>query len=345
MAITLKNIAVELGLSTTLVSQVLNGKAAEHRIKKETELLVISKAQELGYVPNQIARGLRLKRSKNIALVTSDLANPFFASITKTIQNELREKGYNLMIFGTNDDTEREKEEISLLKSRGIDGLIIIPVGHEYKHLEKLLSRKFPFVILYRTFKEFQANSVTVDNFSSAYDAVNLILKNGHTKIGMIQGKSNIFTNSERLRGYKTALREHNIKFNPNYIIGENFTRESGYLGANKLLEMKSAPTALITTSELITLGALHSITEHKLKIPDDICLVAFDSIDIAHSLMVPISSINPPKKLLGEIAVKMVIDEIEGGKNQKTKVALQSHFEISESMRAVSERYEISHN
>lgn len=334
MATTLKDIATVLGLSSALVSQVLNGKAAKHRIKKETELLVIKTAKELGYTPNLIARGLRLKRSKNIALVTSDVANPFFASITKTIQSELRKRGYNLMIFGTNDDIEIEKEEINLLKSRGIDGLIIIPVGTEYKHLEKLLSKNFPFVVLYRIFKNLNANSVTVDNYTSAYDSVNLVINNGHKKIGMIQGKANIFTNSERLRGYKAALSEHNIKFNNKYIIGEDFTRESGYLGINKLLKLSSPPTAFVTTSELITLGALHSITEHNLKIPDDVSIVAFDSLDITHSLMVPISSVNPPKILLGEIAVKMVIDEVENGSNnQKTKVALQSQLDINESM------------
>lgn len=334
MAFTLKDIADELGVSSSLVSQVLNGKAKEHRIKSETVSLVLKKAKEMGYVPNQVARGLRLKRSRNIALITPDLANPFFAALTKIIQNELRKKGYNLMICGTNDDTTVEKNEIELLKAKGVDGLIIIPVGSEYKHLKRLVYEKFPFVLLYRTFKQFNTNFVTVDNYTSVFRIVKLLISKGHRKIGLVQGKRNILTNRERLRGYKDALKECKLKYSEDYIVGHNFTTESGYLSAKKLLKLKVPPTVIITTSELITLGALHAIIENNLKIPEDISIVGFDSLEITDSLMVPICSVIPPKNLLGETAVKILLDDIEGANaKRKTKVMFENRFDINDSI------------
>ena len=331
MALTLKDIAAELNLSVTLISQVLNGKAAQFNIKKETEALVIKTANELGYVPNKIARGLRLKKTNNIALLTPDLSNPFFAKITKVIQNELRSLGYSLIILESGDETSREINEIKLLESNGVDGILIIPVGQDYLHLEELSNKNFPLVILYRTFKSIKANTVTINNYSNAFDITSILIKNGHIKIALLQGDSRIYTNKERLRGYKEAFEKNDIEFSDKYIIGSGFDRESGYQGTNELLNLHSRPTAIVTTSDFLTLGALQAISENDLKIPNDIAIVGFDSIQINHSLSIPISTVTHPVEELGEIAVKTLIEDINNkGKNQKVKIALKSKLNIN---------------
>jgi len=149
MVVTLKKIASEVDVSVSLVSQVLNGKATQSRIKKETELLVTKKAKELGYVSNKIARALRTKKNNVIALLTPNLANPFFAKITKVVQNELNRYGYSLMILESSDETKKEIEEMKLVQSRGIDGMLIIPVGDEFEHIENLANENYPLVLLY----------------------------------------------------------------------------------------------------------------------------------------------------------------------------------------------------
>ncbi len=320
MPVTLKKIASELNMSTSLISQVLNGKATQSRIKKETEILVLEKVKELGYVSNKIARGLRTKKSNNIALLTPDLANPFFAKITKIVQNELHKRGYNLMVLESNDETSKEIEEIKLLHSNGIDGMLIIPVGDEFEHIENLANENYPLVLLYRTFNNVEVNSVTVSHYINMHTLVSSLIKSGHSRIGLLQGKDIRFANLERLRGYKEAFKENNIEFIDEYINKTGFEREDGYEGAKRLLELKVPPTALITTSDALTLSTLQVIKEKNLKIPDDIVFNATNCLHIDRSMFVPISTLSHPVEELGKTAVSNLIDNIEL-KEQKRNV------------------------
>ena len=334
MAVKLKDIASELNLSVPLISQVLNGNAKQLKIKKETAALVTKKAKELGYVSNKIARGLRTKRTNTIALLTPDLADPFFAQIAKVVQNELHRLGYNLMVLESHDETSKEIEEINLLEANGIDGMLIIPVGDEYLHIENLSKKNYPVVLLYRTFKEIDANTITIEHYINSFTIVSSLIEKGHTKIGLLQGKSIRFANSERLRGYKDALKKNNIDFIDDYIIKKGFYRQHGYKGTKQLLSLPSPPTALILNSDLQTLGSLQAIKENKLKIPDDIVLVATNILHIERSLFVPISTVCHPVEELGKIAVKTLLDDINNsGKNKKVKVVLKSKLNIDGSV------------
>ena len=333
MAVTLKRIASELDVSVSLVSQVLNGKAEQSRIKKETELLVTKKAKELEYVSNKIARALRTKKHNVIALLTPNLANPFFAEITKVVQNELNRFGYSLMILESNDETKKEIEEMKLVRSRGIDGMIIIPVGEEYFHIEKLESQNFPLVLLYRTFENVDVNTITVDHYANIYNMVSSLIRKGHTKIALIHGKTIRFANNERLRGYKDALKKHNIDFVNEYIVKIGFEREQGYNGTKKLLELSSPPTAIILNGDLQTFGSLHAIQEKKLKVPDDIVLVSINILYLEHFLLTPLFAVHHPIKEMGKSAVQILLNNIQNiqqnGKRQRVKNVFKSTLNI----------------
>ena len=329
MAVTLKRIASELDVSVSLVSQVLNGKAEQFRIKKETELLVTKKAKELEYVSNKIARALRTKKHNVIALLTPNLANPFFAEITKVVQNELNRYGYSLMILESNDETKKEIEEIKLVQSRGIDGMIIIPVGEEYFHIEELERQNFPMVLLYRTFENVDVNTITVDHYANIYNMVSSLIRKGHTKIALIHGKTIRFANNERLRGYKDALKKHNIDFVNEYIVKIGFERKQGYNGTKRLLELSSPPTAIILNGDLQTFGSLHAIQEKKLKVPDDIVLVSTNVLYLEHFLLTPLFAVHHPIKEMGKSAVQILLNNIQNiqqnGKRQRVKNVFKS--------------------
>ncbi len=332
MPVTLKKIASELNISISLVSQVLNGKAAQSRIKKETELLVINKAKELGYVSNKIARGLRTKKTNTIALLTPNLADPFFAGITKVVQNELQRYGYNLMILESNDKTDKEIEEMKLVRSNGTDGMLIIPVGDEYLHIEDLAKKNYPLVLLYRIIENIEVNTITVDHYYNIYKMVSFLIKNGHTKIGLLQGLSLRYANRERLRGYKTALKENNIEFIDEYVVREGFEREQGYNGTKKLLELSSPPTAIISNGDFQTFGSLSAIKEKGLKIPDDIALVSTNILDIEQFLFVPVFGIHHPIEEMAKSAVSILIDCIKNSKQkQRKKIVFKSKFNFKE--------------
>lgn len=224
------------------------------------------------------------------------------------------------MVCDTDEDLSQEIEHIKLLVSNGIDGLVIMPVGQKYDHFEFLLKRDIPFVLVDRCFDELNASSVVVDNYKGAYWAVEHLCNMGHSRVAMIQGLQNTYTNNKRVQGYRDALRQYGIDIDENLIVGKDFRKESGYIETKFLLNMVERPTAIFATSDLITLGVLQAISEENLCVPDDISLVAFDDIDFAPFLVAPLTTVTQPRELMGEIAVKLLVEQMSKPENKEVK-------------------------
>jgi len=336
VATTLKDIALRAGVSKSTVSRVLNNKSERHRISQKTEQIVLEAARELNYRPNQLARGLRLKKTQTIGLVIPDISNPFFAYVARMIQTyAYQEAGYSLIVCNTDENLETEIEQIHLLWSKGVDGFIIMPVGLKYDHIFELMGDNLPLVLLDRCFDEIETNSVVVDNYSGAYDAVNYLITNNHERIAVIMGLPDTSTNNARVEGYVDALKEHGIRVDEQLMVGDDFRVENGYIATRKLLSLPEPPTAIFATSDLITIGVFKAVYELNYSIPKDVSLVAFDDIDFAPYLTAPLTAIHQPRRLMGEMAVKLLIDDIQSqSRNKKQKVVLPVQLIIRESVR-----------
>jgi LacI family transcriptional regulator len=339
MVVTLKDIARKSGLSISIVSRVLNKKSTKYRISKGTEKLVLRTAKELNYRPNQLAVGLRLKKTHTIGLIAPDLSNPFFAAIIKSAQIVAHELGYSLIVCDTDENVQLEIEHLNLLWSKGVDGLVVMPVGQKYHHLETLISNGIPMVMVDRSFDQLKTNTVVIDNYGGALEAVEYLISHGHTRIAIIQGLQETYTCRGRLQGYKDALRNHGIPIDESLIVGRDFRMENGYIETKVLLKSSRRPTALFTTSDLITLGALQAIFEEGLEIPRDISVMAFDDIEPASFFRCPITAIAQPKENLGKMAVKLLVDQIKGqGKFEPRQMILKPTLVIRESVGKISE-------
>lgn len=334
LAITLKDIAEKTNCSVSTVSRVLNNKSKQYRIAEETEKLILETAHNLNYRPNELARGLRLKRSHTIGLVVPDISNPFFAYVSHLIQRHAYEAGYSLILCNTDEDIDLEIEQIELLKRKGVDGYIILPVGTKKDHIYELLTLNKPFVLLDRIFDDIKTNAVVVDNYKGAYQAVKHLIDNGHTRIAIIQGLQNTSTNNARVSGYINALKDHQIPLDEKLIVGNDFRKENGYIETKLLLRLEEPPTAIFTTSDLITLGTLQAISEENKTIPKDVSLVAFDEIDYAPFLVAPLTSVRQPRDLMGQVAVKLLIDDIKSrGTNKKERLVLDPKLILRKSV------------
>ncbi|MBN1895171.1 LacI family DNA-binding transcriptional regulator [bacterium] len=334
MSITIQDIALKAGVSITTVSRVLNGKIKKYRINEKTAERIIRTAKELHYRPNILARSLRLKKTKTIGLVIPDISNPFFAYVTKSIQTTAYQAGYSLVVVNTDENINTEIEQIELLRSKGVDGFVIMPVGIRYDHIEALQNDHGTVVLLDRCFDELETHSVVVDNHSGAFQAVTHLIEKGHRRIAIIQGLLNTYTNNQRVKGYRDALQRHGIRIDEHLIVGKDFRKENGYIEMKLLLNQSERPTAIFTTSDLITLGALQAVYEEQLRIPDDISLVAFDDIDFAPFLMAPLTAVSQPKELMGELAVKLLIDQLKSkGKTDKKRIVLNPHLIVRKSV------------
>jgi len=311
---TLKDIAKQLDLTATTVSRVLSGRAAKYRISKNTEEKVLSAAKKANFTPNQIARSLRIRKTYTIGLIVPDIANPFFSTIAQIIESEARKEDYAIILCDSSENTSIEIKCVDLLESRDVDGLIISPVGKENGHISNLFEKNRSIVLIDRYFPNLKIPFVASDNYRGAFEAVNHLIECGHNKIACIQGFVNTFTSQERLRGYKSALESKNIKVQDNFIKGNSFDMENGYLSTKLLLNQLCIPTAIFTHSNLIALGALSAIKEEGYKVPDDISIITFDDELYTASLSTPLSAVKQRSMEIGQIAVRMLMDQMEHG-------------------------------
>jgi LacI family transcriptional regulator len=338
LRITLKDIARKSGFSVSIVSRVLNKKSAKYRISKETENRVLKTAKELNYRPNQLARGLRLKRTHTLGLVAPDLSNPFFASIIKSAQVVAHGLGYSLVVCDTDENVQMEIEHVNLLYNKGVDGMIVLPVGQRNSHLTFFVEHDVPLVLVDRVFNDVAANTVIIDNYGGAREAIEFLIARGHRKIAIIQGLPSTYTSNERLRGYRDALAHSNIPIDESLIVGKDFRKQNGYVETKFLLGRSERPTALFTTSDLITLGALEAIFEEGLEVPSDISVIAFDEVESAEFFRCPITVIAQPRETIGEIAVKLLIEQVRSPKKlEPRQIVLKPHLIIRESVARIN--------
>lgn len=323
MPATLHDIAQRSGTSVSTVSRVLNGKG--HRISQDTHRRVMEAARELGYRPNPLARGLRLQKTMSIGLVMPDIANPFFAHVTRTIQREMHAHGYSLMVCNTNEDPVLEVEHIDLLQRNQVDGLIVMPVGKETAHLEAVLDQQMPLVLFDRCFEHLSAHSVVLDNRKGGFMATDLLARHGHHRIGLVQGLVGTSTNTERLRGYRDALIQHDLPFDPALVAGDDFRERNGYAATKELLNLDNPPTALFAMGDLLALGALQALLEAQYAIPDDLSMVSFDEIDFAPVLFCPLTTIGQPREAMSKAAVNLLLEQInQTGLDEAQKIVFQ---------------------
>jgi LacI family transcriptional regulator len=314
---TLKGIANRSGVSVSTISRVLTGQASRYRISKATETAVRKLAKELDFVPNQLARGLRLKKTLTIGLVIPDISNPFFAGIAQQATLGTRKHGYSVILCDSQDSTELEIKSLALLQSRNVEGVVLCPVGQSSEHLVEYVRGKLPLVLVDRFFPDLPIPYVSSDNVTGCKQAMELLITNGHRRIACLQGLRGTSGNDFRIRGYKEALAKHHLLFDESLIVGDSFTEQSGYIETKLLIKTRPDVTALLALSNLNALGAIRALAEEKRDVPGDISIVSFDDPPYAPYLATPMATVSQSYAEMGEVAVKLLFDQIQSDRTQ----------------------------
>ncbi|HEY9361666.1 MAG TPA: LacI family DNA-binding transcriptional regulator [Chitinophagaceae bacterium] len=313
-AVTIKDIAKALGISTSTVSRALRD---SYEISSETKQLVLECAEKLNYRPNPIALSLKEKRSRSIGVVVCEIANSFFSQIINGIESIAYDRGYNVIISQSHESYEREVMDLHYLASRSVDGLLISvsTETNDFSHLKNLHDKGFPIVFFDRITEELKTHSVIVDNFKGAYEATEHLIKNGYKRIATIASSEFLSITSERLAGYKEALNANGIKQN------ESLIKHCFYGGmiyseiedaVNKLLTLKEKPDAIFTASDKLTTGCLKTLHRRGLDIPGDIALAGFSNSDIAELLNPSLTVVRQPALEMGKNATELLLQLIE---------------------------------
>ncbi len=307
MAVRMKDIARDLGVSTVTVSKVFNN----HKdIGAATRERVLRRMKELNYQPSLHAQGLVSGQSFMIGLVVPDLVHAFFSEVAKSIAKVIREKGYGLVISSSNDDPRLEREELSQMMRHRVDALIVASCQETPKNLIEV-SKETPLILLDRRYKDFKANFIGFDSVRIGRMATEHLIEMGFRRIAYIGGKS-ASTSLERLQGYRDALAHHNLSVPDTYMMNRRHADESGdstgRKAMEKLLKLKPRPDAVFCFNDPAAVGAMNAILAAGLRIPEDIALIGAGNLRYSGSFRVPLSSIDVFSETLGENAGKLAM-------------------------------------
>ena len=310
----LKDIAVKVGVSTALVSYVLNGRM-EGRINKDVAQKIRDTALKLQYQPNHMARSLKTNRSGTIGLIVADISNPFSSGLARIIEDEADKLGYTV-IFGSSDESEeRSGKLITTLINRQVDGLIILPPDKAEKQIRNLKAQGIPFVLVDRYFPGISCDSVCIDNYQAAFDATEHLLSNGRQRIGMIGYRSGLVHLNDRIEGYRAALAAKKIRPRKQWLQQVAITNDKLEIetAVQSLLLPGKQVDAMLFGSNSIATAALKYIQSLKIQVPDDLCLVAFDQSDLFDFFYAPLTHVSQPLMQMGQEAVRLLIETISG--------------------------------
>lgn len=321
MSVTISDIAKRAKVSPATVSRVLNNSGY---VKEETRHRILAAIKEMNYTPSAIARSLSKNENNTIGIIVPDITNTYFGEIIKGVSEIAEKENLNIILFNTDNYLEKEIRAINLLKEQRIKGIIMTPGFGEEKFNENYVTTittlNVPIILVSADIKFTKLNGVFVDSIKGGYDATSLLIKEGHTKIGIMVGLLGSEPVMDRLEGYKKALSESNLTYNEKYIYHGDFKLDKAYELTKKILKQKDAPTALVVCSNMMTMGVIKAIKEENKEIPKDLAIVGFNKIDLLDIVGVNITYMEDCPVELGRASMEMLCDIIRNPKNEEVK-------------------------
>jgi DNA-binding LacI/PurR family transcriptional regulator len=306
---TIKDVAEVSGISKTTVSRVINNKGY---VSEEKKALVLKAMEELEYYPNLSARRLRGQLTTTIGVIVPKITNPFFSYLVDAIEQTAYEKGYQVLIFQSNEDPKKELTFLNLLKTKQVDGVIMTAVENDWTKV-KSFTKHGPIVLCNVYIDQSTVPIVRLNQYKGTYDGIKHLIERGHSKIayctGGFFGKEG--KGKERNQGYKKALEEAGISINPNWVFVNQHSIEDGRQVLRQILEMEERPTAVFTGSDEIASGMIVEASVHGIQIPDDLAIMGFDDQPIAQLVSPKLTTIKQPVDQLGEKAINIIIEKL----------------------------------
>lgn len=319
--VTLKDVARSLGVSTTMVSVVLNGKEKMYRISKVMTQRVIEAAREMNYSPNLVARNLRGGKTQIFGVIVTDISNPFYSSIARIIENRAAQFGYTVVFTSSDEDLDKTKNLIDLLINKGVDGLIIVPCDGSEEIVNSLHESNTPLVLLDRNFPDLAISFSCLNNYKATVLATEHLIEQGYKNISLIAYETKMNHILDRIKGYKDTMVSGGLggKINIKQVNISNPKLE--IYEALSVLKNKKKSDAIIFLTNLLTVNGLYCLNEMNIKIPEDIAIVGFNSNDVFNLFYSPVTYINQPLEIIATEAVDILMDKLKNGENEVEKM------------------------
>lgn len=325
--VTIREVAKRAGVSHQTVSRVINNSP---EVAASTREQVQRAIAELNYHPNAQAVSLSRDRSDIVGMIVNNARDAFFAQIIDGACQVLSARGRFMLLASTDHATQPEAIE-TLLRSRRIDGMIIVlPLEISLEHAARLAESRLPLVLVDFQY-DLDVDHVAVDNFQGAYSATEHLIKLGHRRIAIICGRRDIPVGEIRLDGYRAALEHYGLPYDPALIMPGDFSVASGAAAMERLLEVDPRPTAVFACDDPMAFGALAVLYRHGLRVPGDISVIGFDDIPEARHCVPPLTTIRQPLREMGEIAGNHICQVIDGFTSDRLRLTVSTELVLRE--------------
>lgn len=334
---TIREIASKAGLSIATVSYVFSG---ARKVPDKTAARVRAAAIDLGYIPNRIAKSLRAINSRIIGILVPDIRNPFFPSIMDAIKRYIAPKNYEVFVASSDEKVSEQNKILDSFLQYHVAGAIVVSAGGDGEVDNRLqaFQKRAPVVLVDRNVKALSCPKVLLRNASAAKQLVELLVECGHSRIGIIAPPATLSIGQERMSGYTTALHKLGIRLRPELIfIGDMFPtsgeRAAEYFG---VMDTKSRPTAIVSCSDVMTIGLFRGLAKLSIRVPRDISVVSFDDTDYFPLMNPAITCISQPIESFGKHAAEFLVSAIENMSIKTPIIRLNGTLMLRSSIRCV---------
>lgn len=307
---TIRDVAKQAGVAPITVSRVINNSGY---ISQDTRDRVEAAIAELQYVPNSLARSLRSKQTKTIALVLTDITNPFFTTMARGVEDIASRQRFNVIFCNTDESEAKQQEYLTILLQKQVDGIILVPVQSKAEPVKLIQQQGVEVVVVDRCVPYSQVDVVRTDSEQGAYQLIQYLLGLGHKQVAILTGPDYVSTAVDRVAGYRRAMLEAALQIKDGFICYSEFTQAGGYEMMRHVLTLPARPTAVFAANNFIALGALRALRDAGLRAPEDIALVAFD--DLPPSLIIDpfLTVASQPSYEMGQRAAELLLARLTG--------------------------------
>jgi len=305
----IRDVAKLAGVAPITVSRVINNSGY---ITDDTRQRVEEAIHTLGYVPNSLARSLRSHKTRMLALVLTDITNPFWTTVARGVEDAASDAGFSVILCNTDESDVEQERYIRIILEKQVDGVLLVPAGDPKEPIRTIRSQQAPVVVLDRRVPaSLEIDAVRCDSVGGAYQLVKLLTDLGHRRIAILTGPEAVSTAADRVAGYRQALAEAGLDWEQ-VLYGE-YTLESGYDLATRSLQSPVRPTAFFAGNNFLAIGALRALRDHGLKVPEEFALVGFD--DLPESLVVDpfLTVAAQPAYEMGHKATELLLARLNG--------------------------------
>ncbi len=331
--ITIKDVAKRSNVSISTVSRVLNKK--NRLVNPETRKRVLDVIDELGYYPNAMARSLHSNKTRTIGMIVQDIANPYYPSIVKSVENTAQKWGYSIILANAERSRLRTSKYLKIMCEKRVDGLILIGGGIVQDAEEQdFLERTGVKIMVIGKPHNTKLASVQIKNIEAAREACTYLIGLGHRRIAMITGTDDSATAVDRTQGYREALEANGLPFNKEWVISGDFDFKGGYSAAEKLSQIggKNGITAIFAQNDMMAIGAMKALQKKGYRIPQDVSILGFDDIQAASFVTPTLATVAVPLEELGSTAMENLVKLLNGDKLDRPTY-LQTEIKHRESL------------